>query len=88
MTIGALTGSRASNNCSSIFCARRRGGSVVYTGRDMRTVHIGMRLDEEDWKRGGEYLAATLEDFGVPEQEKDEMLGLAESLKSEIVEVP
>ena len=54
----------------------------------MRTVHIGMRLDEEDWKRGGEYLAATLEDFGVPEQEKDEMLGLAESLKSEIVEVP
>lgn len=70
------------------FLCAATGGSVVYTGRDMRTVHIGMRLDEEDWKRGGEYLAATLEDFGVPEQEKDEMLGLAESLKSEIVEVP
>ena len=54
----------------------------------MKTVHIGMRLDEEDWKRGGEHLAATLKAFEVPEQENDEMLGLAESLKPAIVEVP
>jgi hemoglobin len=69
------------------FLCASTGGPVVYTGRDMKTVHIGMRLDEEDWKRGGEHLAATLEAFEVPEQEKDEMMGLAESLKSEIVEV-
>jgi hemoglobin len=62
-------------------------GPVVYTGRDMTTVHIGMRLDEEDWKRAIGHLTATLEAFEVPEQEKDEMMGLAESLKSEIVEV-
>ena len=70
------------------FLCASTGGAVVYTGRDMKTVHIGMRLDEEDWKRGGEHLAATLKAFEVPEQENDEMLGLAESLKPAIVEVP
>ena len=69
------------------FLCAATGGPMVYTGRDMITVHIGMGLDDEDWKRGGEYLAATLDSFGVPGQEKDEMLGLAESLKSEIVEI-
>ncbi len=69
------------------FLCASTGGPVVYTGRDMKTAHIGMRLDEEDWQRGGAHLAATLEALEVPEQEKDEMMGLAESLKSEIVEV-
>ena len=70
------------------FVCASTGGPVVYTGRDMKTVHIGMRLDEEDWKRGVEHLAATLDAFEVPEQEKDEMMRLTESLKPEIVEVP
>ena len=69
------------------FLCASTGGPVVYTGRDMKTAHIGMRLDEEDWQRGREHLAATLEALEVPEQEKDEMMGLVESLKSEIVEV-
>lgn len=53
----------------------------------MKTVHIGMRLDEEDWKRAMVHLTATLEVFEVPGQEKGEVLGFHESLKSEIVEV-
>ena len=64
------------------------GGPMVYTGRDMTTVHIGMRLDEEDWKRAIGHLTATLEVFEVPEQEKGDVLGFTESLKPEIVEVP
>ncbi len=63
-------------------------GPVVYTGRDMTTVHIGMRLDEEDWKRAIGHLTATLEAFEVLEQEKGEVLAFTESLKPEIVEVP
>ncbi len=63
-------------------------GPVVYTGRDMTTVHIGMRLDEDDWKRAIGHLTATLEAFEVPEQEKGELLAFTESLKPEIVEVP
>jgi hypothetical protein len=54
----------------------------------MKTVHIGMRLDEDDWKRAMVHLTATLEAFKVPEQEKGEVMSFHEILKSEIVEVP
>ena len=63
-------------------------GPMVYTGRDMTAVHLGMGLDEEDWQRAVGHLNATLDAFQVPEQEKSEVLGLTESLKSEIVEIP
>ncbi len=59
---------------------------MVYTGRDMKTVHIGMRLDEEDWKRAMAHLSATLESFEVSEHEKAEVMSFHENLKSEIVE--
>ncbi len=68
--------------CASSACP------MVYTGRDMTTVHIGMRLDDEDWNRAIGHLTTTLEAFEVPEQEKGEVLALAESLKPEIVEFP
>ena len=67
------------------FLCASSGGPVVYTGRDMPTTHIGMRLDEEDWKRAISHLTATLEAFEVPQQEKGEVLGFTESLKPEIV---
>ena len=70
------------------FLCASTGGPMVYTGRDMKTLHFGMRLDEEDWKRAVGHLTATLEAFEVPEQEKVEMLGFTEGLKPEIVEVP
>ena len=60
---------------------------MVYAGRDMTTVHIGMRPDEEDRTRAIGHLTATLAAFAVPEQEKGEVLGFTESLKPEIVEV-
>ena len=63
------------------------GGPMVYTGRDMKTLHIGMRLDEEDWQRAIDHLTATLAAFQVPKPEKSEMLAFTESLKPEIVEV-
>ena len=70
------------------FICAATGGPMVYTGRDMKTVHIGMRLDEEDWKRGMAHLTATLDAFEVPEQEKGEVMSFHEKLKPEIVEVP
>jgi len=64
------------------------GGPMFYTGRDMTTVHIGMRLDEEDWSRAIVHLTATLEAFAVPAQEKREVIEFTNRLKPEIVEVP
>ncbi len=63
------------------------GGAMVYTGRDMKTLHVGMRLDEEDWKRAMGHLIATLESFEVPEQVKAEVMSFHENLKPEIVEI-
>ena len=70
------------------FLCASSGGPMVYTGRDMKTVHIGMRLDEEDWKRAMVHLTTTLEAFEVPEQEIAEVLSFHEARKPEIVEVP
>ena len=68
------------------FLCASSGGPMVYTGRDMMTVHIGMRLDEDDWKRAMTHLTAILEAFEVPEQEKGEVMSFHEKLKSDIVE--
>jgi len=70
------------------FLSASSAGPLIYTGRDMTAVHIGMRLDEEDWKRAIGHLTETLEAFEVSEQEKGEVLAFTESLKPEIVEVP
>ena len=70
------------------FLCAQTGGPMVYTGRDMKPLHVGMRLDEEDWKRAMAHLTATLDAFEVPEQEKGEVMSFHENLKSEIVEVP
>ncbi len=69
------------------FLCASSGGPMVYTGRDMKPVHVGMRLDEEDWKRAMIHLTATLEAFEVPAREKGEVMSFHETLKSDIVEV-
>ncbi len=69
------------------FLCASTGGPMVYTGRDLKASHVGMRLDEEDWKRAMVQLATTLDVFEVPEQEKGEVMSFHENLKSEIVEV-
>ena len=61
-------------------------GPCLYLGRDMKTVHKGLGIDEDDWKEGVDALVATLEKFKVPEKEKNEVLAAVSSLKGDIVE--
>ncbi len=68
------------------FLCATTGGPMVYTGRDMKPLHVGMRLDEEDWKRAMVHLTATLDAFEVPEQEKGEVMSFHKILKPDIVE--
>lgn len=70
------------------FLCASAGGPLVYTGRDMKGVHVGMRLNDEDWTRAIGHLAATLKALDVPEAERNDVLGFTESLKPEIVEQP
>jgi len=68
------------------FLCNLTGGPCLYHGRDMKTVHTGLGIDEDDWKEGVDALAATLEKFKVPEKEKNEVLTAFGTLKKDIVE--
>lgn len=68
------------------FLCNATGGSCVYTGRDMKTVHKGLGITEEDWKESVKLLIETLDKFKVPEKEKTEVLAAVSSLKGDVVE--
>ena len=68
------------------FLCEAIGGPVIYRGRDMKTSHEGLRITEREWEIFVAHTAATLEHFEVPEQEKQEFLDCAASLKGDIVE--
>jgi hemoglobin len=62
------------------------GGPCVYLGRDMKTTHAGLGLNEEDWKAGVAHLGESLDKFKVGKKEKTEVLAFVASLKKDIVE--
>ena len=68
------------------FLCNATGGPCLYLGRDMKTSHKGLGIDEDDWKEGVDALVATLDKFKVPEKEKTEVLAAVSSLKGDIVE--
>jgi hemoglobin len=63
------------------------GGPVNYSGRDMKTSHTGLGINEAEWNIFVEHAIAALSDLGVPEQEKEEVLSLAAGFKSDVVEM-
>jgi hemoglobin len=62
------------------------GGPCTYTGRDMKTAHAGMGVQDEHFNALVEDLIAALDKFSVPEREKNELLGLLGPMKGDIVE--
>lgn len=68
------------------FLCNATGGSCVYMGRDMKTVHTGLGITDEDWKESVKLLKETLDKFKVPEKERGEVLAAIESLRDQVVE--
>jgi len=68
------------------FMAEAAGGPAYYTGRDMKTSHVGMQIDEQDWVVFMRHAAATLDHFAVADGVKAEVLAFFTSLKDEVVE--
>jgi hemoglobin len=64
------------------------GGPCTYSGRDMTTVHAGMKITNAQFNSLVGHLVATLDKFKVPEGEKGELLGLLGPMRSSIVEEP
>src|SRR5437870_10116165 len=63
------------------FLSAAFGGPVNYGGRDMKTSHDGLKISESDWDLFIQHTTATLDDLGVEEREKTEVLAAAASLK-------
>lgn len=62
------------------------GGPLYYTGRGMKITHKGMKINESDWAAFLGHLDVTLEAIQVPQAERDEVVALMQSTKSDIVE--
>jgi hemoglobin len=67
------------------FLCASAGGPLHYVGRDMKTSHRGMGINES-WQRFIGHLDATLDKFAVPAAERAAVLGLVDSTKADIVE--
>lgn len=67
------------------FISEASGGPLKYTGRDMATVHRDMRITSAEFDALANDLAATLDEFKVPEKEKNELLTAVARTKPNIV---
>ena len=68
------------------FLCASAGGPLLYVGRDMKTSHKGMGIDEGDWRAFIGHLEATLDHFKVPAGERTAVLAFIDSTKRDIVE--
>ena len=64
------------------------GGPCTYSGRDMKTTHMGMGISTAEFTALVEDLVMALNTFKVPKAEQNELLGLLGPMKSDIVEIP
>ncbi len=79
-------GLKRQNQLLTNFLCSCAGGPIYYTGRDLMSTHRGMNISETDWAIFIDHLNGTLEDFKVPETERQEILKFFQSTKPEIVE--
>jgi len=68
------------------FLCNVTGGPMVYTGRDMKTTHAGMRINEQDWHAFMGHVGAALDHFGVAGEDWEAVTIFVESTKADIVE--
>ena len=61
------------------------GGPCKYSGKDMKTAHAGMNITEDEFTALVEDLVKSLDKAGVPQAEKDELLGALGGMKGDIV---
>ena len=64
------------------------GGPCTYTGKNMKTAHMGMGVSGADFNALVEDLVGALDKFKVGKTEKDQLLGALGPMKGDIVEKP
>jgi hemoglobin len=61
------------------------GGPCKYTGKDMKTVHAGMKITNREWNITGAHMTAAMRAKRVPRKEQQEVMTLLGSMKADIV---
>lgn len=61
------------------------GGPLRYSGRDMRTVHAGMRITNDEFDALAGHLTATLRKYKIPQPDIDELVGIVNQTRKDIV---
>jgi hemoglobin len=68
----------------TLWVAASAGGPFEYTGRELRDAHFDLKISPEVFNEVAAELANTLDDFKVPEREKEEVLAAFAGEKSEV----
>jgi hemoglobin len=76
---GRLTSSLADQLCQAA------GGPCSYYGKDMKTVHQGMKITEAEWNATVENMVKALDKHKVAEREKKDVLAALGPMKGDIV---
>jgi hemoglobin len=61
------------------------GGGCVYTGKDMKTVHKDMEINNDIWNVFTGHLNETVARFRLADRERNELVVIIASLKKDIV---
>jgi hemoglobin len=77
--VGKLRGHLVDQVCNAT------GGPCEYTGKDMVTTHTGMNITEDEFNALVEDLVKALDELGVQEAEKGELLAALGGMKDQIV---
>jgi hemoglobin len=64
------------------------GGPQKYAGKDMKSLHAGMKIKSSEFDAAAKDLIAALNAAGVKPADRDELVGIVASTKKDIVEVP
>ena len=68
----------------TLWLASKAGGPFLYTGKEMRDAHFDLKISPEVFDEVAAELANALDDFNVPEREKQEVLAAFAAEKGEV----
>ena len=63
------------------------GGPCTYTGRSMQETHDGMKVTAGEFEVVMQHLRAALDELNVSKTDQDELVGLLEPMRDDMVEV-
>lgn len=67
------------------FFSMGTGGPHKYTGRDMASSHANLKITEADYNSSNDDLLEALDENGVGEEEKRDVIALLDTMKGDVI---